>query len=164
VTWLREHNLLDSTIVLMTGDHGEEFMEKGHWGHARGYPDEQTRVPMVLWVPGRPAAQVQRMTSHLDLPATILPLLGVSNPPEDYSLGYDMLSDTARSYTVLCDWNNLCIVDAQYKATFPTSGYGWRGRSLTTKDDRPVANPAAFYEADKPRMVEIMKQMKLFSR
>ncbi len=164
ITYLREHQLLDSTIVLITGDHGEEFMEKGHWGHARGYPDEQTVVPMVLWVPGRPPQLIKRMTSHLDLPATVLPLLGVANPPEDYSLGYDMLGDTSRTFTVLCDWNNLCIVDDRYKATFPTSGYSWRGRNLTTKDDRPVENPAAFYEADKPRMVEIMKQMKLFSR
>ncbi len=30
--YLREQNLLDNTVVIVTGDHGEEFMEKGVLG------------------------------------------------------------------------------------------------------------------------------------
>ena len=33
--YLKEHNLKDSTIVLLTGDHGEEFMDNGRWGQIR---------------------------------------------------------------------------------------------------------------------------------
>lgn len=164
IDYLRQHALLDSTIVLITGDHGEEFMEKGHWGHARGYPEEQVLVPMVLWVPGRPPREVTRMTSHLDVPATLMPLLGVTNSPEDYSLGHDMLGGEGREYTILCDWNTLCYVDGQFKAVFPMSGYGWRDRKVTTKDDRPVSTPAAFYESHRERIVDLMKQLKLFAR
>lgn len=47
--YLEENSLLDSTIVILTGDHGEEFMENGRWGHNSNYSDEQTLVPMVLW-------------------------------------------------------------------------------------------------------------------
>ena len=31
--YLKQHQLLENTIVIMNGDHGEEFMEKGFWGH-----------------------------------------------------------------------------------------------------------------------------------
>jgi len=55
----------------VTGDHGEEFMEKGRWGHASAFSEEQTRVPLVLYVPGEPPARIDRITSHLDSAATI---------------------------------------------------------------------------------------------
>ena len=63
IKYLEERGLLDSTIVILTGDHGEEFMEKGHWGHNSTFNEEQTRVPMVLWMPGVAPRQVDRMTS-----------------------------------------------------------------------------------------------------
>lgn len=84
---LRESGRLERTIVVLTGDHGEEFMERGHWGHNSAFNDDQLRVPLVLWVPGLPPREVTRLTSHVDLPATLLPLLGVENPPSAYSLG-----------------------------------------------------------------------------
>ena len=41
---LRQRNLLDSTIVILVGDHGEEFMEHGFWGHNSTFSDPQTRT------------------------------------------------------------------------------------------------------------------------
>ena len=94
--YLEQKNLLDSTIVLVTGDHGEEFMEKGRWGHHSAFSEEQIRVPLILHVPGVAPAEIDRMTCHLDLPATILPRLGVKNPPEDYCLGATSRRTAAR--------------------------------------------------------------------
>ena len=62
----RRRKLLDYTIVVLTGDHGEEFMEKGRWGHNSTFTDEQTRVPLVCACPGRARGEIDRMTSHLD--------------------------------------------------------------------------------------------------
>src|SRR5262249_35396896 len=123
LTYLEEHKLLDSTIVVLTGDHGEEFMEKGFWGHNSKFTEEQTRPPLVMWIPAQLPREVVRMTSHLDIPATILPLLGVKNPVQDYSLGHDLLSDEARDYTIVCDWNNVAFIGTDYKAVFPMKGY-----------------------------------------
>src|SRR4030095_12363055 len=64
--YLDEKGLMSSTIVLITGDHGEEFMEHGRWGHNSTFSEEQIRVPFVLWVPGRQPEEVNRMSSHLD--------------------------------------------------------------------------------------------------
>src|SRR5690606_13389258 len=33
VAELERQDLRDNTIVIITGDHGEEFLEKGSWGH-----------------------------------------------------------------------------------------------------------------------------------
>src|SRR5690606_4454286 len=40
-TALEQQGLLESTIVIITGDHGEEFMEKGAWGHNSAFVEEQ---------------------------------------------------------------------------------------------------------------------------
>ena len=161
---LRDRGLLDSTLVIVTGDHGEEFMEKGHWGHNRGYSREQITVPLVIWVPGRPAGEVGEMTSHLDLPATIMPLLGVTNPPGDYSQGFDLLGKARRTFAVLCDWNTICVLDGEYKASFPMSGYGFRDRKITASDDSPAPNAAAYHEARRDQLMTVMKQLNAFGR
>ncbi|MFC1484153.1 sulfatase-like hydrolase/transferase, partial [Candidatus Neomarinimicrobiota bacterium] len=37
LTALEERELLESTVVLITGDHGEEFYERGFWGHTSSF-------------------------------------------------------------------------------------------------------------------------------
>lgn len=162
--YLADHNLTDSTIVLITGDHGEEFMEKGHWGHASTFNEFQTRVPMVLWVPGNPRKEVAHMTCHMDVPATLMPLLGVTNPPSDYSLGFDMLGDKVRDYVVMAEWDRVAFVDQQFKAVFPVGAYDFSRVKITTKNDEPIDKPAEFFEKNRQRVVDVMRQMKVFNR
>jgi membrane-anchored protein YejM (alkaline phosphatase superfamily) len=158
---LEESKLLDSTIVLVTGDHGEEFMEKGRWGHHSGYSEEQTRVPLVIHVPGATPRTIDRMTSHLDLPATVLTLLGVKNPPSDYSLGHDLLGTSVRDYTVVSGWAEIAYVDESYKSSFPLKSYDVRNRAVTTRHDAP-ADAKAFLSARHDRLTQVMKDLKRF--
>ncbi len=164
LTYLREHHLMESTIVLVTGDHGEEFLEKGHWGHNSGFSEEQTRPPLVLWVPGKGHQEITRMTSHLDIPATLLPLMGVTNPPQDYSLGYDLLGTTSRDFTIICDWNHVAYVDAHYKLVLPFNIYGFAEQKVTLRNDSPVTEMSAFNADNKQRLTRLMADMKAFSR
>jgi uncharacterized protein len=164
IDYLDKTGLMDNTIVLITGDHGEEFMEKGRWGHNSRFTEEQTRTPFVLWVPGVKPAVVDDMTSHLDIPATILPLLGVTNPPEDYSLGYDLLGDKRRDYTVIADWSRIAYVGPRYKAVFPVTSGGFTHDPVTDHNDQPVNDASGFYRLYEPRLVEVLKGMSKFSR
>jgi hypothetical protein len=161
---LEERGLLDRTIVVLTGDHGEEFMEKGRWGHTSAFTEEQTRVPLVLWAPGRPPAVVDRLTSHLDLPATVLTLLGVTTPPDRYSLGQDLLGPGERSFTVFSGWNNLGYADSEYKADLPLGTFDVVHRSVTTAEDRPVSDRRAFFESRRSRLLTILKDARRFLR
>lgn len=163
LAFLEQEHLLDNTVVIITGDHGEEFMEKGHWGHNSNFVEEQTRVPLVLYVPGMEPGVVDRMTSHLDIPPTVMNLLGVKSPPSDYSLGFDLLGDQHREYTVLTDWNRICYVDQTYKAVYPYKGPLLQN-IITTRNDQPVADATGFTAANQNRLMKVMAELGKFNR
>ena len=160
--YLREQGLLDSTIVILTGDHGEEFMEKGRWGHSSAFSEEQTRVPLVLHVPGRAGSVVDRLTSHLDLPPTLMTLLGVANPPEDYCLGFDLFGSTARDFTIFSGWEHIAYGDGRFKADLPLRTWDVVHRSVTTMDDKPVADKGAFYEQNRAALLRVLRDLGRF--
>jgi arylsulfatase A-like enzyme len=84
---LEETGQLDETLIILTADHGEELMERGHVGHCscnlKGtLYDESIRVPLILRYPERlPAGRVVgRQVSHIDIMPTIYDLLGLQTP------------------------------------------------------------------------------------
>lgn len=163
IDFLRERKLLETTIVVLTSDHGEEFMEKGRWGHNSTFGEEQLRTPLVLRVPGAAARQYTGMTSHMDLPLTILRLLGVTNPAADLGCGMD-LSDPnyRREFCVAGDWHSLAIIDRDYKAILPVQGLRI-GAQYTTKDDAPVDSSAAG-AAMQPEIIQVLNELHAFGR
>jgi hypothetical protein len=162
---IEEEGLLDSTLVLITGDHGEEFMEHGRWGHNSAYNDEQTVVPLVIRAPGRTPRVVDRITSHLDVPATLLNLLGVINPPEDYSLGEDLLGDDVREYAIISGWTDMAYVDSENKAVFPTTLGGVKfGESVTDANDIELPDDESFMRSHQRELVQVLKEMSRFSQ
>ncbi|MDD5010928.1 MAG: sulfatase-like hydrolase/transferase, partial [Phycisphaerae bacterium] len=159
--YLEENSLLDSTIVILTGDHGEEFMEKGRWGHNSTFSEEQTRTPMVLWAPGQKPRHIDSITSHLDIPATLLNLLGVTNPPQDYSQGIDLLGSQERMFAVISGWDTIAYVDNEDKAVFSTNVFD--DQTVTTKADIEITNEDIFYQTHQQYLIQIMKDMSRFS-
>ncbi len=136
---LQAKGLLENTIVIVTGDHGEEFMENGRWGHNSTFSQQQIRVPLLVHVPGLAPAEVARMTSHLDLPATVLAALGVNLDPTTYSYGSDLLSPQySRDYTVASDWHGNTLITPEVKMVFSKKGAALDD-GTTTLHDEPVA-------------------------
>lgn len=160
--YLEKENLLSNTIVIITGDHGEEFMEKGRWGHNSHFSEEQIRVPMVLRLPNTKGGQVDRMTSHLDIPATILPFLGVENPPEDYSLGFSLVGGRERKYLVADNWTHFCYVGDNYKATIGYESSDFSGNEITDGNDRPLGSQSSTISTRNDDFVKIMNEMGFF--
>jgi arylsulfatase A-like enzyme len=52
VDYLSAAGLLGQVVLVITGDHGEEFGEHGGRYHNTTLYDEVVRVPLVVWVPG----------------------------------------------------------------------------------------------------------------
>lgn len=78
---LRERGELDNTIVVLTADHGEEFLEHGGFEHGHSLYEELTHVPWVLWFPDRvEPARIEAPVSHLDLAPTLGGLLEFGIP------------------------------------------------------------------------------------
>ncbi|MBN2211193.1 MAG: sulfatase-like hydrolase/transferase [Sedimentisphaerales bacterium] len=157
--YLSEHHLLDSTIVVATGDHGEEFMEKGHWGHNSTFVDEQTRTPLVLHFPGKPAEVYTGLSSHLDIPPMVLSQLGVMNPPGEYCLGYDLIDGQPRTFSVIASWDSLCYVNQDFKMNIPMKLYRLKKQQLTLPDDTLLVDESAFLETHQAEILQTIKIM-----
>jgi membrane-anchored protein YejM (alkaline phosphatase superfamily) len=162
--YLEAHQMRDNTVIIFTGDHGEEFMEKGRWGHNSEFVNEQVRPPLVLWVPGHAATVDDRLSAHMDLTSTLMPLLGVQNVASDYSSGFSLLEKPARKYTILSDWDRVAYVDDEIKFTVPMSTKGFFRQSVTDFNDQPISNSSAIMEQKKPEMIELMKDITRFYR
>jgi len=135
---LEENQFMENTIVVVTGDHGEEFFEKGRWGHNSTFSQEQIRVPLILHIPGQSKKIHQKMTSHVDIPATVLTALGNSVNSEQYSYGTNLFSnDFQRDYIVASDWHGNVLVTPEVKIIFSSKGALYNG-SFTNIDDQIV--------------------------
>lgn len=136
--YLETHKLLDNTIVILIGDHGEEFMEHGFWGHNSTFVDEQVRTPLVIYAPGMKPLVSDDMTSHMDVIPTVMPLLGVTNPTSDYATGHNLLKGEKRNHTYISDWDKVTYVDDDIKITQPVNGKGFLMIKATKGDDAPL--------------------------
>ncbi len=78
---LRRRGLADSTIVIITADHGEQFGEHGLPGHGNSVYPQLLHVPLVIRYPaGVPAAvTVNHVVSLRDIPRTVLALARVES-------------------------------------------------------------------------------------
>ncbi len=78
-------------VWLVTADHGEEFLERGSWGHAHTLYPEQLRIPMIAAGPGLPRGVVLDGVAGLqDVTPTLLDLSG-EPPPEGSVDGLSLL-------------------------------------------------------------------------
>lgn len=68
----------DETAVIVTADHGEEFLEHGGLGHGQGLFEELIHVPMVMRIPRRGGPiRYPHPVSQVDLADTVLNLAGI---------------------------------------------------------------------------------------
>ena len=79
-TELRERGLLENTLVIVTSDHGEHFLERGFAGHGMSLYRREIHVPLLIFPPsGAPDRRVvPEPVSLRDLPATIVEMLGLA--------------------------------------------------------------------------------------
>jgi arylsulfatase A-like enzyme len=68
----------DDTMVVVAGDHGEEFLEHGHLAHYPKLYDELAHVPLVVDDPHGNGEDVSTAVGLSDVPATILDAMGAS--------------------------------------------------------------------------------------
>lgn len=74
---LKERNLWNNTLVVITADHGEEFGEHRTFGHGNSLYLTSLHVPLMISFPGRipGATRVHTPITLRDLPATIADVL-----------------------------------------------------------------------------------------
>ena len=69
-----------STLVVITSDHGEEFLDHGSWEHQKTLYEEVVRVPLAIRGAGLEPRRERAQVSTLDVAPTILAWAGVPVP------------------------------------------------------------------------------------
>ena len=78
---LKSRGFLDHSIVVITSDHGEAFLEHGSTSHGNTLYDELIHVPLLLLISGQSArVDIRQAVSLVDLGPTLLDLIGISAP------------------------------------------------------------------------------------
>jgi arylsulfatase A-like enzyme len=72
--------LRDNTIIVFFGDHGYHLGEKGKWSKAYSLFDINTRVPLILSLPGGKPGVSERTVGLMDLFPTLVDLCGMPQP------------------------------------------------------------------------------------
>lgn len=93
------------TLIVLTADHGEEFMEHGMYGHGSQLFDETLHVPLLVrapkdfTLPSQAGARVTEVTSTAGLFASVLRWLGVPFDEGSVLHGIERRDDFAISET-----------------------------------------------------------------
>jgi arylsulfatase A-like enzyme len=66
------------TILVVLGDHGEQFGEHGGFDHGMNLYDEALRVPLIIHVPGGSAARIENQVRLIDVMPTLTDWLGLT--------------------------------------------------------------------------------------
>lgn len=89
---VKKLGLLESTLVVVTNDHGEELGDHDRWGHGWTLYEELLRAPLIMHFPPMfpPGKKVREVVENVDLGPTILDALG--KPPLADAEGMSFLS------------------------------------------------------------------------
>ena len=79
---MKRLRIYDKAMIIVTSDHGEEFLEHGGWEHQKTLYEEQIRVPLVVKLSQsrHRRQQVREQVSLIDIAPTVLADLGLPSP------------------------------------------------------------------------------------
>jgi arylsulfatase A-like enzyme len=182
---LEKVGALDDTLIVITADHGEELMERGHVGHSscnlKGtLYDESIKVPMILRYPPRlPRGRVvDEQISHVDLMPTIFDLFDLPLPAgmEGFSL-LSLASGTSREFrqeayaeTLPAGWQALerddremfCVRTAGWKMILRTSARRDRQEWELYDLASDPAERENLYREDHPQAVKLKQSIESY--
>jgi len=68
----------NNTIIIITADHGEEFMDHGYLSHKTLY-ESNVHIPFIALIPGMTKKTINEHIQSVDMTPTILDLVGIQN-------------------------------------------------------------------------------------
>ena len=114
---LMDRNLLGKTLIVVAGDHGESFGEKGESGHGIFLYDNVLRVPLLLYAENHlpPGKVVESRVRLIDVLPTILDLMNLPKP--EAVQGQSLLPYIRRK--------EKSDLDSYIETSYPKENYGW---------------------------------------
>jgi arylsulfatase A-like enzyme/Flp pilus assembly protein TadD len=78
--YLKTKNLMDSTLIILTGDHGESLGEHGELTHTYFAYNSTLWIPLMFAGPGIEASRIEKNASHIDIFPTVCDILEIEKP------------------------------------------------------------------------------------
>ncbi|PID89984.1 MAG: hypothetical protein CSA97_05270 [Bacteroidetes bacterium] len=151
---LQTLGMLENTLVLITGDHAQEFNDnqQNYWGHNGNFTDAQIKVPLLLYEPAMKGDTViARPTSHYDLAPTLMHRLFACKSPDSlYSAGSDLLKGGSPEFLVLGATGNWAIRHQGYIYELNVAGELRATDSCLRPTERPL--PLEIFQAAQREM------------
>ena len=139
ISLLKKKGIYDSTLIVLTGDHGEEFNDNGlnYWGHAGNFSAAQTHVPLVIHWPGMKGGEYNHLTTSYDLVPTILSrICDCKNDFRTYSIGRDLFEETERPFfTSFGHGEQACIEKNRIVVRLPSGRLLYKDKSYRDSSD-----------------------------
>jgi len=156
---------LERTLVIVTGDHGEEFAEHGYWGHTGNFTREQVAVPFLLRGPGIAPGSERRPTSHIDVPCTLLELLGADPRARgEWTLGANLLDPPARRERVFAGWEEVGLETASGVFRIPRSADRRAFLSVCDEDWQLLADQQRPFQIESAALLRLSSECLRFLR
>jgi hypothetical protein len=140
---LEQRGRFDDTVLVVTGDHGEEFWEQGRFGHTFGLSNEQIQTGTAVRFPGGLRTRYS-ITSHADLFPTIFQRMGLDRDLTTFMTGKSLLEhDPARDLAVAATdiyvfaSDKYAVVGPELKIHYVNSG-DLEAERITAADDEPI--------------------------
>lgn len=89
---LRESDLMENSVVVIVGEHGEQFYEHGNTSH-HGLYDEMIHIPMAMHLPGLGSVKYDKLASQVDVLPTLLDVTGLNDQLPIGSRGISLARD-----------------------------------------------------------------------
>jgi hypothetical protein len=96
---LKDENKYDDSVIVITGDHGEEFYDQDSLFHGTHLNYFQTQVPLFLKLPNQENIK-NELSSHIDIFPTVLHHLCEENVCRDITDGNSILNNQSQSFTI----------------------------------------------------------------
>lgn len=146
-------------LIVITGDHGEEFREYGRVGHGSDVTSLQLHVPMVVIDENLPAGTSEMVTGHVDVVPTLFSLLGDQNDPGLFSDGLPMGQAPADRYILATvGWEpRFALIGKDLKVRFFSQDAGLGSVIVTDPDDNPLDDGKDRFRAEAPRLLRRLR-------
>lgn len=81
ISKLKSMGLYKKTIIILTSDHGEQFLEHGSWTHNVNLYNEETMVPLIIkGIDNQKGVRYRYPMMIIDILPTVLDMIGVDIP------------------------------------------------------------------------------------
>jgi membrane-anchored protein YejM (alkaline phosphatase superfamily) len=147
ITEMDKMGRLENTIIVISGDHGEEFWEHGSFGHTWGLNNLQIQPAALIYYPGVKKSSIKyKYTSHQDFMPTVFDLIGLNSDWRQFTTGKSLINyDADLDYAV----SSLGILTSFKRNGYAIMGNGYK--VLYKNNMNLNRSPYAIYDDnDKP--------------